>query len=499
MVVTETGLGLVWDTSEANAPFLHFLMTDFFSSRLNDARNNSATILSIIPSSNQYVSGKFVIEPVKFGRNPNAFNFVREGGQFPDPGHTKSRTYSYRSRTQFHRFVLQGKILRASKGESTRYVDPIVDLMADHMDDYVVDMSRMMYSDGSGRLCEFVSGPAAETGTVTLRINQDVGTAYGSGAAVAGASDEPPTHYLETGMRLAIIQSTGAAIRGFITIDSIDSDSTVTASTTGISVGTNIASFPSIALGDWLVKCSNDDSLANVTSTAFRQEPVGLGGIFAYGGIFDGNGPSIEAGSASAAAETSLAYTYSGTDLYTITNQYWFQGLPAHSSAAGWTGDLEFNRGVVSHNSGTKRTPTESLIQRFYSQVKRTNNAAIDVIVSRDEVRDTYAETLLPDKRYNDTLQLKGGWDPALVGPAGVPWVTDIRCQHNRAYCMALDDGGFMQHIEEPLGWATEQGANVWQYLQDDDIYQARMVEAFAVGVGVRNRCGGLIVDLSES
>ena len=80
-----------------------------------------------------------------------------------------------------------------------------------------------------------------------------------------------------------------------------------------------------------------------------------------------------------------------------------------------------------------------------------------------------------------------------------MPWVTDLRCWHNRAYFMALDDGGFMQHVEEPLTWATEQGANVWQYLENDDIYQGRMVESFNFGVGVRNRCGGVMVDLLEA
>lgn len=502
MAVTESGLGLTWGTSEATAPALHFLMTDYFGSRLHDARNNSAGILSVLLDSSQQMSGKFYREPVKFGRNPNGFNFVREGGKFPDPGSAKAREYFQRVRTQFHRFVVQGKLLRAARGDATRYVDPLSDLMADQMDDYLVDMARIMYSDGSGRICEMTTTglPAATSGTLTLRGNQDILTGHGSGASAAtSAPDEPATHYIEAGGRYAMVSPTGATIRGYFTVTSIDSATTITAVAAGASSATNFNAM-GIAAGDYVVKCSNDDATAaaNIVNTAHRQEPVGLGGIFGVLGIFDGNGPGIEVGSATPAAETSLAYSYGGTD-YFGTDQHWFQGLPANSAAASWNGDLVFNQAIVSQNGGTPRTPSESLFQRFYSRIRDTNNAALDLIVSRSEVRDTYAETLVQDKRYNDTLVLKGGWDPALVGPAGKPWVTDIRCQHNRAYLLALTDGGWMQLVEEALGWATEQGANVWQFLQDDDIYQARMVESMNFVVGVRNRCGGLILDLLES
>lgn len=498
MAVTESGLGLTWDTDAANAPALHFLMTDFFGSRLHDARNNSAGILSVVLDSSQKVSGKFYREPVKFGRNPNGFNFVREGGKFPDPKANKAREYFVRTRTQFHRFVVQGKLLRSARGDVTRYVDPLSDMMADQMDDYLVDMARIMYSDGSGRVGEFVSGAAATSGTLTVRSNQDVLTGHGSGASAStSAPDEPATHYFEVGGRYMVVSGTGT-IRYVFEVDSIDNATQMQATTIGSYSGTNLNGGSSTT-GDWIVKCSNDDSGLSVNSSALRAEPVGLGGIFGSLGIFDGNGPSLPVGETAWTGTSSLAYGYGGTDLYSVTDQYWFQGLPANASAAGWEGDLTFNQAVISQNGGTPRAPTESLFQRFYSTIRDTNNAMPDMIVSRSEVRDTYAETMLPDKRYNDTLNLKGGWDSALAGPSGKPWVTDIRCQHNRAYLLSLADGGWTQLVEEPLGWASEQDSNVWQYLQDDDIYQARMVESMNFMVGVRNRCGGLILDLLES
>jgi hypothetical protein len=503
MAATDSDLGLVWSSSTSTAPYLHFLMTDFFSNRIQDARNNSATILSLIPSSSQYVSGKFIIEPVKFGRNPNAFNNVYEGGQYPDPGSTKARIYAYRPRTQFVRFILDGFLLRAAQKDVTRYVDPVVDLMADFMEDYMVDTARKLYSDGTGRLAEINEDAAAlladPTDDIGLRVNQDIATGQSAaGAAATGASDQPPTLYLEEGMRVAIFSPSGGAIRAYATIDAIVDGSTATFTTTD---GTNWSA-TGVAVGDWIVKCSNDDqtsvSGAKVNS-AFRTEPVGLGGILGEQGILDGNGPTKEVGSGTASPDSSLAYTWGGTDDVSVTNPNWFQGLPARPSASGWSSDMVFNQGIVAHAAGVKRTPSEQLIQRFVSTVRKTNNAKVNLFLSSYEVRDTYAESLIGEKRFTNTIDLKGGWDPALSGPAGIPWAVDRLCWHNRIYALALEDGGFMQHVLEPLSWASEEGSPVWTYLQDDDKYQARMVESYAIGVGIRNRCGGTLLDLLEA
>lgn len=479
MAATDSGLGLLWSGDQTTAPFLHFLMTDFFSQRLNNAKNNSATLLSFLPSSSQYVSGKHIIEPVKYGRNNNAFNRVREGGLFPDPGQTKARVYAYRSRIGFVRFIIEGSLMRRSRSDITRYVDPIVDLFSDFQDDYMVEKNRQMHSDGSGRLAEIASGTASAT--QTLRHNQDILTAGVS----ASAPDWEPTTYLAIGDRVMIVDPTGGTVRANVTVSSITSASVVV-----------FSAIVTTTTGDWIVRVSNDDSTAaaQVNSSGFRTEPMGLGGIFQPQGVLDGHGAAAEVATAGA----QQAYTWSGVDDFATVNRHFFQGLPASPAAAGWTSEFSFNQGIVYHNSGTLRAPTESLIQRACSQTIKRNNAEVNLYLSNYEVQDTYMDGLLPEKRYVNTVELMGGWGTVPVGPKGYPWAVDRMCPENRMYGLALESGGFMSHVVEPLGWATEQGASIWQYLQDTDVYQARMVEDDCVGVGVRDRCGFALLDLSQ-
>lgn len=507
MAATDSGLGLVWNGSSNTAPYLHYMMSDFVSPIINDARNNATKVLSIIPKSTKYYGGKFIKERVKYGRNPRQFNAVGDDGNFPDPGQRKMRWYTTRSRQQFARFILQGKLVRAADRDKMADVDPIVDDLNDFLEDYLVDKSRQMYSDGSGRLCEIAeAGAAATTQTFTLRVNQDIATGYGHpGATTSGCPNQRPVQYLQPGMRVLIVTA-GGTPRCIATVNSIVSDTEAELIWAAAATGSDFSG-SGVAIGDWVVKTGSTDASSAarmLSNSAFKNEPMGLMGIFGYNGVLDGNGPAAEVASdPTSALEGSVAgytaYEWSGTDHISNTATNYFQGLAANTSAIGWDSELTFNQGVLSNNGGVPRLPLENLFMRALSQLQETNNSEVNLWLSSYGVRDTYAEQLTGEKRYNDTLQLKGGWSPALVGPAGIPWVVDKDCWHNTCVGLALETGGFTQYVMEDLSWASEQGANIWQYLQDQDKYQARMVEDYQVFVGVRNRCGIRILDLLEA
>lgn len=506
MAATDANLGQFWGGDSGTAPYLHFMMSDYVTPLIHDARNNQTKVLSLIPKSNKYFGGKFIKERVKYGRNPRQFNAVGDDGNFPDPGQRKMRWYTYRSRQQFARFILQGKLVRAAQRDAMATVDPIADDMDDFLEDYLVDKARQMYSDGTGRLCEIAeAGTAATTQTITMRVNQDIATGLGHpGATTSGCPNQRPVQYLQPGMRVLIVTSAGTP-RCIATINSIVSDTEAELIFVAAPSGADFSA-AGVAIGDWVVKTgSSDVSSASriLSNSAFKNEPMGLMGILGYNGVLDGNGPATEVASAPGtsleSASPYVAYEWSGTDYQAQTNPYYFQGLAAHSSAVGWDSELGFNQGVLVNNAGVPRIPSESLFMRALSTLKETNNAEVNLWLSSYGVRDTYAENLVGEKRYNDTLNLKGGWDPALVGPAGIPWVVDKDCWHNTCLGLALETGGFQQWTIEDLSWASEKGANIWQYLQDQDKYQARMVEDYQIGVGVRNRTGIRILDLLEA
>lgn len=519
MAATDAGLGLLWDGSSGTAPFLHYMMSDYISPIINDARNNATKVLALIPKNTKYYGGKHILERVKFGRNPRQFNAVGDDGNFPDPGQRKIRQYSYRSRQQFARFILQGKLVRAAQRDGMADVDPLVDDMNDFLEDYLVDKSRQMYSDGSGRLCEISeTGGAVTVQTFTLRVNQDIATGLSHpGATTAGCPNQRPVQYLQVGMRCLVVTAAGVP-KCVVQVTNIVSDTeaelTALSFAPGGSAFDNVdGSGTDVVAGDWLVKTGSSDnaSLSRMLSnSAFKNEPMGLMGILGYAGTLDGNGVSAEVGANLAGGVLELpatsptspgytAYSWGGSDNPYLTTPYYFQGLAASSSGAGWDAEMSFNQGVLVNNAGVPRLPSEGLFMRAMSTLMETNNAQVNLWLSSYGVRDTYAENLIGEKRYNDTLNLRGGWDPALVGPAGIPWVVDKDCWHNTCLGLALETGGFTQWIIEDLSWASEQGSNIWQYLQDADRYQARMVEDYQIGVGIRNRSGIRILDLLEA
>lgn len=508
MAATDANLGLVFSGDSAVSPFIHAFTRDFVSPLVHDARNNNASILGLIPRSTKYVGGRGIRERVKFGRNPRQFTGVGDSGKFPDPGQRKVRWYGYRGRNQFGRFILSGKLMRAI-GNGAADIDPLAEEMGDFLDDYMLDRARQLYSDGSGRLCEINEGSlgAATDATITMQLNQNLATGQGApGASATGMPDEAPTRRLLPGMYVLIVTA-GGLPRCICEVHSIiDADEARLIFRAG---ATDITDMSTIIPGDWVVKTGSLDNSSNaqmVANSAFKHEPMGLMGIIGYAGPLDGTGPTAEVGADFAgglieggASGAEAAWQWGITDAFASTSTNFFQGLACLSGAAGWSGDMTFNQGVVLHNSGTLRTPTENLIQRAVSSYEERNSAQVDFWVSSYGVKDTYSETLTGEKRFVNTLDLKGGWSRMLVAPGGAPWMVDREAPHNLMLGCSLETGGFMQWVTEELSWASEQGANIWQYLQDTDIYQARTVEEMNIGVGVRDRCGLQIKDLEET
>lgn len=533
MAITDSGVGLQYSTAVATAPDLSFLIGDFMSNYMRDARNNANPILALVPDRKRKISGKFFVEPVRFGRNPRAFGGVREGGKFPEPGTHKSRIMSLKTRTQMMRFKMDGFMIRANEGEATRSIDLVADHISRTLEDFEIDEGRMMHSDGSGRIGEMAGAggswaavllakgvtavsntiAAGASGTITVSPNSDIATGQGSsGATVAGCPDMPGTMYFDVGGRYAVCDENVAnsPVLAVIRVDAIVDDYTLTVTNIGTTALTTGGGANQWADGDWIVKIGNDDSTVAIADSAYRREPMGLGGIFGRLGVLDGNGPAMEVGMT--APDTELAgynaTTWSGTEQYSPTvtgfataSKYWFQGMPANASAlaSGVLGELTFNQGITFNNAGVPRKPTEALLQRALTAIKRVNNASPTFYLSAPEERDTYFETLLAEKRYLSKKEMKGGWDVEAGGPGGLPWVADIRCWRNRVYLPALEDGDFEHLVYAEMDWASFKGSPIWTPMLETDEYQARMIGEWNYKIGVRNQCGGVVLDIQSS
>lgn len=450
------------------------LLTNFFLPVLADARNNSSVLWSQIQKVNKHhIEGRFVVFPIRTTRNIGRGS-VRPGSVIPDPGSQGAKTQTTETRTYQARVKIDGETLRRGKTNGGAFITPEQLEIDGQADDIQIDMNRMSHNDGSGRMAEVASVSGT---TITLRINQSI-----EGAPACTTS---PGLYLEVGDRI------GFYTPGANTLVSSSSQigfyvfSLPTASTVRVSLIPPSASGSaavdisgSLTVGDWLVRVASDTPSNGSTSpvnSAARAEMMGIGGIFSDAGCLDGNGAS--------------GSQQSGANDYTVTSvaSANFQGNAA-TSANPW------NQAVVNDNGGSgARTLSEQLLQQALSDSEERNNATIDMLLSSYGTYNSYVKLLVPDKRYNDTLELKGGHK--MLSFNGIGWWKDRFCYNGRVYGINL---GELQYFEtEPLQPLDPFGIGRWERLRDLDAYWTGVVTSGNLGVSVRQRVGFVLTELA--
>lgn len=472
MAGIDTATGVQFASGQAYADSF---MTNFMVPVLADARNNSSVLWSMLKKQpHTPVSGRFIVFPVRFGRNTGS-NAVRESytaqssPDLPDPGAQGGKNYSFATRTMYGRVKLDGPTIRRGKTNGGAFI-PISELeMQGIIDDMTVECNRMAHNDGSGRIAEYSSG----TTTVTVRMNQSI-------EGVPTVSTPIADKYFEVGQRVAFC-SAGGTIRTRATgsqtglyVIAVTSTTIQLALTPGGSAVDVTGDSSGVTAGDWIVRISNDT--ASLTSSGFRSEPMGFGGIFCDDGALDGNGISSNAQQSGVDDFSTTAITSAG-----------FQGLAATSANP-------FNRAVVLDNGGSGSRPlTEELLQQAFSDAEEINNANISILLSAYPAYNAYVKTLTPDKRYNDTLELKGGHK--MLSFNGVAWVKDRFCYKNRVYMPNLEE--FTVYEVEPLQPLAAFDVPRWERLANKDAYWAGWVTSYNLGVNVRNRCGAVLTELA--
>lgn len=474
MSATTAGLGTIWTPTARS--YFSTMVTDLYKPRMVDARNNAAALLSMIPETSERVSGKFIRFPVKSGRNTNAISAVGEKGKLPDPGDVNRDVYCFRPRKMFARAIIDGDIMRQTSMDAVAYADALGEIMENMADDLAIELNRMMHGDGSGRLAELSLDPGTGT-TLTLRLNSDLES--------VSTCQSNPAQFLSPGDRIAIF-SPGGAHRSTRVVASVDTYTPGPPSSATVTI--TAAANGNEAVGDWVVRSAQADqtdagggtgATTPAVNSAFRREPQGLAGIFSDSSVFDGQGLAVL---------TAGTWNYEGTENYTTVTpgDVGFQGVAVDATHP-------WNQAIVLANSGALRQPSEDLLQDAFTAAEETNNAMIDFILSGYGERDEYATTLTPGKRYDNTLNLRGGW--TALDMKGKPWVVDRHCLQNRIYFMALSAGGFCQDVRTPFQPLDPLGPQ-WYRLQDDDVYQAAWVMEFGISVDLRERCGALMTDI---
>lgn len=151
----------------------------------------------------------------------------------------------------------------------------------------------------------------------------------------------------------------------------------------------------------------------------------------------------------------------------------------------------------VSSNSGTNRAPTDTLFETALDEISIESGENADLIVTSAGVSRAYANGLKDQKRYSNTLDLKGGFKAISVttpqGEVALTWDRD--CPENKAF--VLNTSHLTEFYSSDWEWMDEDGA-VLNRVQNKDAYEATLFKYHEVATDKRN-AHGLVSDLSAA
>lgn len=159
---------------------------------------------------------------------------------------------------------------------------------------------------------------------------------------------------------------------------------------------------------------------------------------------------------------------------------------------------LQGTGGGADFNSGTNRTPTETLFEQAIEDVNFESDIDPDCVITSRGVRRNYAAQLEAQKRYTTPTTLEGGWKVLTVsaGNADCHIYVDNNAPSNAAWFLRKDE--LKHHVMgTPWGFMNRDGS-VLKYVHDFDRYEA-VVYAYHELTTSRRNAHGVVEDLTEA
>lgn len=151
----------------------------------------------------------------------------------------------------------------------------------------------------------------------------------------------------------------------------------------------------------------------------------------------------------------------------------------------------------VNSNSGTNRTVTENLFASVMHNVNILSGDDINMWLCSDGVFRAFALQLTAQKRFNNTLDMKGGFKGLDVAAGGgsIPLAWDLDCPSNNAF--GLNTAHLTEFVSSDWSWMDEDGA-VLSRRPNIEAYEATLYKDLELGTDMRN-AHGLLSDLTEA
>lgn len=455
-----------------------------------DGRNNAVPLLGVFKKNMQHTAGRFFGQNVRFGRNYGGVSAIHPEGNMPDA--LSQGAYQYMSRVVdvYLRIKLSGALLRRAESEGMAVmVDPLQFETEGIIDDLAIKQEIELHGDGSGRRAEYAS-TVAGNGSIVLRHNQDdVGVAN---------CQSPTTMWVDVGMRLSLISSAGtvratAGGQQAFYVVSLPSSTTLAFSLTPGGAAMDHSTIVGLAAGDWLVDAARDSSMTTATpymDTGFKQEPMGIEGIFRDVGVLDGMAIST-------AGQQTGSVDYSQTSV--TAQAVGFQGIQVNGAAltASYPPPSFNKANVFSAGGSAARQINDALLQKLVSDPNKLNGSKVSRFVLSYELYDSYIDTIIGDKRFNTTKIAGGHSGDGQVGGATFndkEFFKSRFAHGNKVW--GLDESWFQWYENQALKPATAPGGNLYERIRDKDAFWMSMVESGQLFCPHRQRAGGVLIDV---
>lgn len=154
-------------------------------------------------------------------------------------------------------------------------------------------------------------------------------------------------------------------------------------------------------------------------------------------------------------------------------------------------------KSTVDGNGGTNRAATDNVFEKVIDEIWLQSGEAPTFIVTSPGVRRNFAAQLKSQKRFSDTVDLKGGFKALTVdaGNTSLPIAVDRDAPDNTAFLLNLPC--LTQHQSSDWEFMDEDGA-VLNRVSGVDAYEATLFKYHELTTDRRN-VHGLINDLLES
>lgn len=430
------------------------ILKEFYRPAVVDQLNSKTVLARMLGRKSEGVEGKYMVIDLNTGRN-HGYGYAAEEGALPDPLAQQYKQARYTMRYSYGRIKFSGPSAsssRTDRGAFIRMMDGEVQGLAR---DIQHNDNRIMFGNGSGRLCRLVSGAGAGPWVVA-----DPG---GIPSTALG------TQYLEPGMRVATIAN----------------------DTGSVPVGTA----PGTLFGGGTTRAAFIGSVDRTSGTVTFVNSAG--------------------GASSLSALSGTQYLYiANSESATLDGRSWGRGLESQGIAAIIDdADPVFQDGT-SYPAGLGEIPVASypiwkapvidnggvaipfnadMLQQAMDLVDITSDGSIDVWVTTHGIRRQYLNSLVGAKRFPNTMELDGGFKALTYD--GRPLVVDKDCTRGRVYGLALET--IFLTYETDYDWIDQDGS-VLHRLPDQDSFQAAMYRYWNMATDARNR-NVLIADILDS